>query len=118
MNKNQQPLKFGLVKGLKLHPQPREDMYKSNENIYQQNILKTINQQGSNTSLNQITLLDNISFSSKNVKVKNLMHVPNYIVHEKMSENYQTNKISRATSAFPNKRDVLVKSGNFNFLDK
>lgn len=35
-----------------------------------------------------------------------------------MSENYQTNKISRATSAFPNKRDVLLKSGKFNLLEK
>jgi hypothetical protein len=46
------------------------------------------------------------------------MHVPHYIKHEKMSENYQTNKISRATSAFPNKRDVLLKSGKFNLLEK
>ena len=55
---------------------------------------------------------------AENVKVKNLMHIPHYIKHEKMSENYQTNKISRATSAFPNKRDVLLKSGKFNLLEK
>jgi hypothetical protein len=46
------------------------------------------------------------------------MHVPNYIVQEKMSENYQTNKISRATSAFPNKREVLAKSSNYNLIEK
>lgn len=42
----------------------------------------------------------------------NLMNVPNYSSYDKISEVYQTNKISRATSAFPNNRDVFDRTNN------
>ena len=40
----------------------------------------------------------------------NLMNIPNYSSYDKISEVYQTNKISRATSAFPNNREAIDRN--------
>jgi hypothetical protein len=42
----------------------------------------------------------------------NLMNMPNYSSYDKMSEVYQTNKISRATSAFPKNREAVDRNNN------